>query len=239
MLEVRTGRPAHLMQRGIDTDLFSPGRRTRTDAKFVIGFVGRLSPEKNVRVLRDLERILCESGVRDYQFLIVGDGSERPWLAKNLERANLPGTLSGEALAEAYANMDVFLFPSETDTFGNVVLEAMASGVPAVVSKNGGPKFLIQSGRNGFVAAGVPDFARAVVELRSHPLLRSHMAHAARSAAMKHSWAGVFERVYRAYEQVVAPGTIPDDAAPPSDEAENILTPGLPAGGKLLPIGSG
>ena len=101
MLAARTGRPAYLMARGIDTRLFSPERRTRRDTDFVIGFVGRLSPEKNVRQLATLERSLLESGIRDCRFLIVGDGSERRWLSQNLQRADFTGVLSGESLYRA------------------------------------------------------------------------------------------------------------------------------------------
>jgi len=210
MLTARTGRPTHLMRRGIDTTVFSPTRRTRTDGDFVIGFVGRLSPEKDVRVFASVERALRYAGIRDYRFLMIGDGSERPWLARNLERATLPGVLTGPALAEAYANMDVFAFPSETDTFGNVVLEAMASGVPPIVCGRGGPKFLVQSGRNGYVAESLEEFAQALMDLRSHPSLRARMSKGAREAAMTLSWENVFDRVYLGYDEMLAsnPGRI-------------------------------
>lgn len=199
MLATQTGRPAHLMQRGIDTRMFSPERRTRRDGDFVIGFVGRLSPEKNVRLLAALERSLLENGVRDCRFLIVGEGSERQWLSQNLQRAEFTGVLCGEALANAYANMDAFVFPSQTDTFGNVVLEAMASGVPVVVTKEGGPKFLVTSSKNGYVADNFETFVEALTDLRSHPSLRDKMAQGARASAMMHSWDSVFEKVYAQY----------------------------------------
>jgi glycosyltransferase involved in cell wall biosynthesis len=211
----RTRRPTYLMQRGIDTHLFSPSKRTRRDGGFVIGFVGRLSPEKNVRVLRDVERRLKDAGISDYRFLVVGDGSERPWLAQNLERSALPGILRGEPLAEAYANMDAFLFPSETDTFGNVVLEAMASGVPAVVSAAGGPKYLVDTQRNGYVGGNVEEFTQALLELRSDTARREEMAHDARRAAMFHSWESVFDSVYGRYVEIVAPGAPDEIAASP------------------------
>jgi len=204
LLATRTGRSTHLMQRGIDTSLFSPARRTRRDGEFVIGFVGRLSPEKNVRMLAELERPLRDAGVGDYRFLIVGDGSEATWLSRHLERASLPGVLRGPALAEAYANMDVFVFPSRTDTFGNVVLEAMASGVPVVVSARGGPKFLVRPHRNGYIAQTPADFARALMGLRSHPSLRAALARGARETALTLSWESVFERVYQHYSDLLA-----------------------------------
>jgi phosphatidylinositol alpha 1,6-mannosyltransferase len=205
MLAAATGRPSYLMKRGIDTQLFAPSRRTRTsNDEFVIGFVGRLSPEKQVRLLADVEQRLREHGIQNYRFLVVGDGSERPWLQENLKQATLPGVLSGIPLAEAYANMDVFLFPSETDTFGNVVLEAMASGVPVIVSKFGGPKFMVQPGQNGYVAGSFEEFVDAVMDLRSHPILHAHMAEGARATALRQSWSAVFEQVYARYEEVHA-----------------------------------
>jgi glycosyltransferase involved in cell wall biosynthesis len=194
------------MARGIDTRLFSPARRTRRDRDFVIGFVGRLSPEKNVRLLAGLERELLERGVEDCRFVIVGDGSERHWLSRNLRRATLTGVLSGEALANAYANMDAFVFPSQTDTFGNVILEAMASGVPVVVSNEGGPKYLVASGRTGFVARTDGDFVDAVRDLRSNQNLRQRMSAHCRAAAMLHSWDRVFDDVYSRYDGVLRAG---------------------------------
>jgi glycosyltransferase involved in cell wall biosynthesis len=200
MLTTATGRPTYLMQRGIDVSLFSPDRRRREGDEFVIGFVGRLSPEKHVRLLADVERRLRECGISNYRFLIVGDGSERAWLKENLKQADFPGVLSGVALAEAYANMDAFVFPSETDTFGNVVLEAMASGVPVIVSKSGGPKFLVQPGKNGYVAREFEEFVDALMDLRTHPSLHARMSRGARATAMRHSWSAVFEQVYARYE---------------------------------------
>jgi glycosyltransferase involved in cell wall biosynthesis len=203
MLGARTGRPAHLMARGIDTHLFSPQRRTRRDGDFVIGFVGRLSREKNVRQLVDLERALLTRGIKDCRFVVVGDGSERQWLSQNLQRAEFTGVLSGEALANAYADMDAFVFPSQTDTFGNVVLEAMASGVPVVVSNEGGPKFLVAAGRNGLVAGTPAAFVEALIDLRANPDLRERMSSNARAAAMLHSWDRVFENVYSRYDDAL------------------------------------
>jgi len=201
LLASRTGRPCYLMQRGIDSTLFSPQRRTRQDETFVLGYVGRLSPEKNVRQFAALERTLLEAGATDFRFAIVGDGSERGWLAKNLSHADLPGVQRGAELARLYANMDVFVFPSETDTFGNVVLEAQASGVPAVVTDRGGPKFLVDHGVNGFVGADAAGFGEAVLRLyRDRPLLTA-LKEGARTAALNRRWEPVFEAMYDRYAE--------------------------------------
>jgi glycosyltransferase involved in cell wall biosynthesis len=215
LLAHRTGRPVFPMGRGIDTELFSPARRARSDRRFVIGYVGRLSPEKNVRFFADLERVLVRRGWMDYRLLLVGEGSERSWLRNSLRRGELPGILRGADLARAYASMDAFVFPSTTDTFGNVVLEAMASGVPALVTDEGGPKFLVDSGRTGFVVNGMEGFVTALSSLRSSPGMLAGMRHAARLEAEQFSWNSVFEKVHRGYEVCFKAGD-PVPAAAPS-----------------------
>src|SRR5262249_27593932 len=143
MLVRTTGRPCFLMQRGVDTEWFSPAHRTRDagDRAVVLGYVGRLSVEKNVALLARVEWELAAIGVSAVRFLIGGHGNEESALRRDLKEAKFGGVLGGAPLAQAYANMDVLVFPSHTDTFGNVVLEALASGVPAVVTPDGGPKF--------------------------------------------------------------------------------------------------
>lgn len=201
MLSGRTKRPCYLMRRGIETEVFSPARRTRTTDKFVIGYVGRLSPEKDVRQLVKLERKLIAAGITNYRFVIVGDGGDRPYLTEHMQRCTLPGTLLGEELSRAYANMDVFVFPSETDTFGNVVLEALSSGLPAVVSSGGGPQYIIDDRVNGFKTASVDHCAKVVIELyRDRELLR-RMSAAAREKAFSFSWSAVFDNVYSHYPE--------------------------------------
>jgi len=199
LLSGRTERPTFLMERGIDTELFSPEKRDRADGPLTLGFVGRVTPEKGVRFLAEVERALLAAGLCDFRFVIVGGGSEQSWLAQHLWHAEFPGVLSGETLARAYANMDIFVFPSHTDTFGNVVLEAMASGVPAVVTADGGPKFLVRSGETGFVAADEPGFLRQVVELAVNRGLRESMSEASRRRALDRSWDRVFKEVYAGY----------------------------------------
>jgi glycosyltransferase involved in cell wall biosynthesis len=119
-------------------------------------------------------------------------------LRRELRHADFTGVLRGEALATAYANMDALVFPSHTDTFGNVVLEALASGVPAVVTPDGGPKFIVRDGETGFVA---PDegFAAAVATLVRDRARLAEMRAAARAYALGCSWDAVFSRVYAAY----------------------------------------
>jgi glycosyltransferase involved in cell wall biosynthesis len=199
MLKTRTGKPVFLMTRGIDTELFAPERRTSCDGIMRLGYVGRITPEKSVRFFKTLETALQARGVPPFRFLIIGDGSEREWLSRNLESGDLPGIRRGEELANSYANMDVFVFPSRTDTFGNVVLEAFASGVPAVVTDAGGPRFIVREGQTGFVAHSDAEFIEHTARLLCEAGLRARMAHAARQQAMGESWDAVFESVYDGY----------------------------------------
>jgi phosphatidylinositol alpha 1,6-mannosyltransferase len=201
MLEKTTGRPCFLMQRGVDTELFSPLHRTRkeSDSTIVLGYVGRLSIEKNVALLARVERELAAMGVVGVRFLVAGHGSEEAAMRKELAQAEFAGVLRGAALAEAYANMDVLVFPSHTDTFGNVVLEALASGVPAVVTPDGGPKYVVRDQETGFVT-GDDNFAGAVAELVKDRARLEQMRLSAREYALGCSWDGVFDRVYAGYE---------------------------------------
>jgi glycosyltransferase involved in cell wall biosynthesis len=107
--------------------------------------------------------------------------------------------LSGESLAQAYANIDIFLFPSQTDTFGNVVQEALASGVPSVVMNAGGPRFIVRPGTSGFIASDEGEFCRLAARLAGDRGLRHEMAIEARRQVEGQSWDRVFEEVYDGY----------------------------------------
>ena len=206
LLREETSKPVFLMKRGIDTQLFDPAKRTMNDGILRLGYVGRTTPEKSVRFLRDLETGLRLAGVPTFRFLIVGDGSEREWLSRNLRAADLPGILRGENLARAYANMDAFVFLSCTDTFGNVVLEAFAFGVPAIVTNDGGPKFIVRDGISGFVARTDVEFVERTAWLLRDSQLRLEMACAARQQACGESWDSVFEQVYEGYRVAIRAG---------------------------------
>jgi glycosyltransferase involved in cell wall biosynthesis len=211
-------RPTFLMCRGVDTDLFSPEKRQDRVAgageeprSLILGYVGRLTPEKNVRLLAEIERELrCRGGGSD-RFVIVGTGSEESWLRERLHSAEFRGVLRGEELAKAYAGMDLFLFPSRTDTFGNVVLEAQASGVPAVVTSAGGPRSIIVPGETGLVADNTEEFCDAIESLRDDPDRRVAMGRAARQLALPRTWEGIFQEVNRAY--TLCTEAAPDDTA--------------------------
>lgn len=194
-----TNRPSYLLRRGVDTDNLNPAKRTRKDDAFVLGFVGRLRPEKNVRFLAKIEEKLLANNITNYRFLIVGDGSERGWLERNLSSAQFTGEIHGNELTEAFANMDLFVFPSLTDAFANVVLEAMSSGVPAISFAVGGPKFLIENGVSGFVADTEDELCQTAVDILKDTSVIEPMRNEARHFAELHSWTRIFELNYEYY----------------------------------------
>ena len=201
MLQTSTGRKANLMIRGVDTELYSPSYRTAADGIFRFGFVGRLRAEKNVRLLVELEKRLLAAGKSNFHFLIVGEGNERPFLEANMSTAELPGFLDGDDLSEAYANMDVFIFPSDTDAYGNVVQEANASAVPCIVTDQGGPKFIVREGETGFVARNLDEFVKYSIELIDDREKLDRMKQMSLDFALTRSWDSVFEGVYRTYRE--------------------------------------
>lgn len=197
-----TKRPSFLLRRGVDVEMLSPEKRTRRpdDKEFVLGFVGRLRAEKNVRALGRLDEALQKRGMTNYRFLIVGDGDERPWLEKNLSNAHFTGEIRGEAVAESFANMDLFVFPSLTDAFANVVLESMSSGVPAIAFPVGGPKFLIEDNKSGLIANTEDELADKVAKVMETRELLHPMRTAARQFAVEHSWDAIFKKTYGYYD---------------------------------------
>lgn len=199
LLTKTTGKPCYLMAHSVDPAIFNPAFRDHAKRPFTLGYVGRLTPEKNVRLLAQLERALIEQGHRDFRFLIVGDGVEREWLSQHMKHAEFTGVLTGRDLSRAFANLDLFIFPSQTDTFGLVVLEAMASGVPAIVGAKDGPKDTVQHGRTGYVANGLEEFAAYASILLRDPDLLPPMRVAARNHALTTSWEDSFMSMCDAY----------------------------------------
>ena len=197
LLHARTGRPTFLMPHGVDLSEYSPVSHARNgNHPFCIGYVGRLSTEKNVRFFAELEAKLLLAGERNYKFLIVGEGGQQKWLEKRLQSAEIAGVLRGQDLAEAYGRMDAFVFPSRTDTFGLVILEAMASGVPVILTPETGERIGIEDGVSGFLSR---DFAQSLRRLMHDSALRQAMGCAARHFAGGNSWERVFEELYRIY----------------------------------------
>ena len=119
-----------------------------------------------------------------------------------MRHADFIGWLTGKELSREFANLDAFVFPSETDTFGLAVLEALSSGVPAVVTSSGGPKFTVEHGKSGFVAQRPEDFASLLAVMMRQPELHNSMRLEARRRALAmSSWEQIFAGMYSAYER--------------------------------------
>ena len=217
-----TRKPSFLMSHSVNTETFSPEFRRRSGGPFQIGYVGRLTPEKNVRFFAQLERDLQAAGHDDFRIVLIGQGSEEQWLRENVRHAEFSGWLTGDDLAGAFADMDAFVFPSETDTFGLAVIEALASGVPAIVSSSGGPKYTVEHGRSGYVAKNLSEFAPLLMNLMRQPAVQETMrAEARRRALTAGSWAEIFAGMYRAYELHARIATAPGGIL--LNEARNVV----------------
>jgi glycosyltransferase involved in cell wall biosynthesis len=202
--------PARLriLPRGLDTSLFKPERGESdfwqgfgSDGGVRLLFVGRVSKEKDLDVLVQAFRSLREEHL-PVQLSIVGHGPYSAALAEIMPEACYTGYLDGTDLARAYASSDIFVFPSTTDTFGNVILEAQAAGLPVVVSDVGGPRELVTDGVNGLItrARDVTDFAAAVRRLVKDEPLRKSMSSAARRSVEDRSWPAAFRKFWAATE---------------------------------------
>ena len=194
-----------IFPRGLDTELFTPARREPTfwekfgtsNGQVRLLYVGRISREKDLDVLANSYRRLRDEGL-SVQLFVVGHGPYSQGLSQLLPDAVFTGYLTGIELATAYASADVFAFPSTTDTFGNVVIEAQASGVPVVVSDSGGPKELVEDNENGLITKShdVDDFTRAVRALVVDPSLRKRMSVYARKSVVDRSWPSAFRKFW-------------------------------------------
>jgi len=202
LLAGRTGKATHLMKHGVDCGTFAPGPPHGSRAPVRIGFVGRLSAEKRVRLIASLQRTLRSNGVA-CEFVFIGEGSERRWLQREMPDAQFPGVLHGDALARAYASLDVFVFPSPSETFGLAVLEAMASGVAVLAMAQGGPGFIIEHGVSGWLAANEQEFLVAGLTLARDGDLRGRLGGAARTRALRWSWDAVSDELYDVYSETL------------------------------------
>jgi phosphatidylinositol alpha 1,6-mannosyltransferase len=221
------GMDAHLKlwARGVDTERFSPTSRSRSwrkelgleDDDVVIGFVSRLVLEKGLHRMLEILETLEQRGVR-FRVLIAGDGPARPELEDRLPSAVFTGYLEGEDLARAYASSDVFLFPSDTETFGNATLEAMASGLPVVCADASGNRTLVAHGESGYrVSADDTDgFVDALAELIQTPELRSRLGAAGFQRAQSYSWPSVLDTIVGYYSEVLGRDVSPHVIASPA-----------------------
>jgi glycosyltransferase involved in cell wall biosynthesis len=163
-------------------------------------YAGRLTKEKGVDLLAEAFLAARRRDPR-LHLVLAGGGPEEDGLRERIgEHATFLGWLAGADLARAYASADVFLFASQTDTFGQVLLEAQASGLPVVAVDEGGPASLIESGETGLLAPANADvLAEAVLSLAGSPLLRERMRRAALSAIRGRTWEAALERLAAGY----------------------------------------
>jgi glycosyltransferase involved in cell wall biosynthesis len=203
-----------ILPRGLDTTLFHPSRREpefwvnrgAPRGAVVLLYVGRISKEKDLEVIVRAQSQFSDRASAILAF--VGDGPFLPELRRAIPAAIFTGYLAGTELAHAYASADVFIFPSTTDTFGNVILEALASGLPCVVSDQGGPKDLIDHGVSGYTtrALDVEDFASHVARLISDPFLRKRMGQAGLASIRDRDWAEAGRRFWNTPRSPSRPG---------------------------------
>lgn len=198
----------HVYPRGVDTVRFDPVKRNgfysawQARAEITLLYVGRVSREKDLDILTEAFRQVCRMR-SDVRLAVVGDGPYRQEMEQEL--AGLPalftGILHDEALAQAYASADLFVFPSTTDTFGNVVLEAQASGLAVIVSDQGGPCENIHPGQTGLIVPGrdAGRLAAALAELCSEPDRLRNMGQQARLFAEERSFDAAFLATWDLY----------------------------------------
>ena len=195
--------------RGVDIQRFNPAKRNgffeksfQLGERFKLLYVGRVSKEKNMHILEQAFKDLC-SLTKHVQLVIVGDGPYRREMEDRLKDypVTFTGYLSGDDLAQAFASSDLFVFPSSTDTFGNVVLEAQASGIPAIVVNQGGPMENIIPKKTGLVvqAGNAQALKEAMHQLLSSPEQLRNMGQQARKYMENRSFEKAFDQTWKMY----------------------------------------
>lgn len=203
-----------IINNGIDTSEFSPKYRDvnfrkkyNIDDKIVILFVGRLAAEKDIDVFINVAKKLNTKYEDDIHFLMVGDGPmKNDIINSNIPNLTLTGFLHGKELAKAYASSEIFFFPSSTETYGNVILEAMASGLATVACKKGGILENVIHGHNGLLCneKNVQDFYNAVERLILDKNSRDTFAQNGLKQAENKSWDNIFDTLVESYEYVIS-----------------------------------
>ena len=193
--------------RGVDTSRFDPALRDpgRLPGELTVLYAGRLTKEKGIDLLAASFLAACARDPRLHLVLAGGGPDESMLRARLGEHATFLGWLEGDELARAYASADIFLFASRTDTFGQVVLEAQASGLAVVAVGEGGPLALVKDGRTGLVRGADPELlADAVCELAASPVLRRRLASAALESVESRTWDAALARLADGYGRALA-----------------------------------
>jgi len=193
-----------VVARGVDTQRFSPARRSEAlrrqwgvaDGDAVVLYVGRLAAEKNLELLLQAFAAMRQINPR-MQLVLVGDGPLRAALGERCPQAVFAGQRSGVDLAAHYASADLFVFPSLTETFGNVTPEAMASGLPVLAFDHAAAGQLIEHGQSGWLAAhgDAAAFVRWAQHLAHEPAAARRAGQAARRCALDLDWDGIVRQL--------------------------------------------
>jgi glycosyltransferase involved in cell wall biosynthesis/predicted metal-dependent phosphoesterase TrpH len=210
--------------RGVDVDLYDPakGDPSAYPGEIKVLYAGRLTKEKGADLLAQSFLRARERDPR-LHLLLAGGGPEEEALRDRLgKNATFLGWLDREQLAHAYASADVFLFCSQTDTYGQVIAEAQASGLPVVAVAQGGPLSLIRDRHSGWLCAPDADeIAAAVAQLAASPFLRERLSRTALAEVRGRTWQGAFEQLATGYDRVLArsrraggPASTDDPVAP-------------------------
>jgi glycosyltransferase involved in cell wall biosynthesis len=196
---------------GVDTKLFHPSKRSEewrrrfgNAQKPIILFVSRLVWEKDLLVLAQAYNYL-RSHRNDFDFVVIGDGHARKEFEAMMPGAHFLGYQSGETLAESFASSDIFVFPSTTETFGLVTLEAMASGLVPIAAKVGGAVELIEENKSGLFAKPLDgiDLAHKIEMLLDNPEVANRMRGFAYQRAQHYRWEQILDALFTKYEEVV------------------------------------
>lgn len=210
--EQRMNYDIDIWSRGVDRDIFDPGNRDLTwrreqgfaDDDVVIGYLGRLVMEKGLDVVADTLDLLSRRGV-PHKVLIAGDGPARAWFESRLPDAKFIGFQSGSELGRAVASMDVFFNPSVTEAFGNVTLEAMASGVPVVAAMATGAQSLVEDRVTGrlITPGAIQHYADALQSYCAQPDLRREHGAAGEQRSLDYSWDAINQVVADTYIRLI------------------------------------
>ncbi len=200
-----------ILKRGVDTNKYNPQKKTSflndefgLNKEKTVLFVSRLVKEKETDTVVNVYNLFTER-YNDVKFIITGDGPDRANMEDAMPEAIFTGRQTGDELASIYASCDVFIFPSVTETFGNVVLESLASGTPVVAAKAGGPINIVEDGKWGYLVEprNTEAFYKKIDEILHTPDLRNKMGRAAVNYAKSQNWKSISSILFDSYKELI------------------------------------